>query len=178
MVYPGPAMYAPRKKGRGWGFLGFLVAVAILFFTFSYGPQAYTTEQAGMIALGAIFIGGFITRRGKGGAILGFVLLFVPLLIIGILLFAAGISSGSGGDYSEGIPGIAQAFGEALGRTLIVAIGLVLIIASFILGAVGAVIGGIAGWISGKIFPLEREDHRYAYAQNPEQRGFPPPPPR
>jgi hypothetical protein len=173
-----PRYYAPPPKGPSavWGLLGFLVALGILYLAFVAAPQQYTAGQAAAIGLAAIAVGGFITRKGKRGAVLGFLLLFLPLMLLGIALVGAGLSSTDDGSAGDGIGGIAEAFGEALGRTIVIGLGLALIIISFIAGGLGAIIGGISGWTSGKLFPAGRGE--YPVEQHPSFDGTGPPPPR
>jgi hypothetical protein len=148
-----------QGPSRLWGLLGLLVAVAIVYGTLVANPGQYTFQQAVGIGLAAIAIGGFISRRGKRGALLGFFLPFLPLLILGLIFLSAGLTAGGDGGSGDGIGALAEAFGQAIGTVVIIALGVALIIASFIAGFVGAIVGGLAGWISGKLFPPRTPGH-------------------
>ncbi|MFQ6013764.1 MAG: hypothetical protein ACE5LS_09055 [Thermoplasmata archaeon] len=165
MGYPYPGYYAPPKPpGRGYGVLGFLAALGILYAAFYLSPGTYPLNQAALIAFGAIFVGGFISRGGKRGALVGFFLLFLPLLLFGILLFAAALL-GPIADVAPGLPGVFEGLAIGIGRGVVAAVGLALIIAGFVAGLVGALVGGIAGLISGKLFPLGGRAEEAAYDQ-------------
>ncbi len=154
----------PRTPGRGYGVLGFLAALGILYVVFYFSPTAYPLEQAALIGVGAIFVGGFISRGGKRGAKVGFLLLFLPLLLVGILLFGAAFL-GPVAEVAPALPGVFEGLALGLGQGLVASVGLALIVAGFIVGLVGALIGGVGGLISGKIFPLMARTEEGAYEQ-------------
>ncbi len=165
MSYPYSGYYPrPRSPGRGYGVLGFLAALGILYAAFYLSPMAYPLEQAVLIGVGAVFLGGFISRNGKRGATVGFLLLFLPLLLVGILMFGAAFL-GPIAEVAPALPGVFEGLALDLGRGLVASVGLALIVASFILGLVGALIGGVAGLISGKVLPLTPPTEEDAYEQ-------------
>lgn len=177
MSYPYPGYYPPPKPpGRIYGVLGFLAALGILYAAFYLSPGAYPLDQAALIGLGAIFAGGFISRAGKRGATIGFLLLFLPLLLAGILLFVAALL-GPIPDVAPGLPGVVEGFATGIGRGVVASLGLALIIVAFIAGFIGALVGGIAGLISGKLFPLGSRAEDAAYDESwqypPGQGGGP-----
>ncbi len=154
MSYPYSGTYPQaRTPGRGYGVLGFLAALGILYAAFYLSPTAYPLELAWLIGVGAIFVGGFISRGGKRGASVGFLLLFLPLLLVGILLFGAAFV-GPVAEVVPALPGVFERLALGLGQGLVASVGLALIVAGFIVGLVGALIGGVGGLISGRIFPL------------------------
>ncbi len=165
MGYPTPEYYAqPKTPGRGYGVLGFLAALGILYTAFYLFPTAYPLEQAVLIGVGAIFVGGFISRGGKRGAKVGFLLLFLPLLMVGILLFGAAFL----GPVAEVVPPLPSEFERlalGIGQGMVATIGLALIISGFVAGIVGALIAGVGGLISGKVFPLTPRSEEAAYEQ-------------
>ena len=91
-----------------------------------------------LVAILAVGIGGAIARSGKAGAVVGFLAVWIPTFALPLLLFL------TLGDSDAGFAVIAL---------VIVAIGLM--IASFLLGALGALIGGIAGYLSGRNWPVD-----------------------
>lgn len=132
----------PRGGGLFW-LLGFVVSGAILYYFFVYAPGAYTATQALLIALGAVFLGGALTRRGKRGAVVGFLVFFAPLMALGVLLLVG--AAGAAGQ-AEGL--------EALGPVIGAVAGVMLLGLAFVAGLIGLVVAGIGGWIAGKIAPL------------------------
>ncbi|MFQ5987131.1 MAG: hypothetical protein ACE5KQ_07215, partial [Thermoplasmata archaeon] len=147
MSYPYPEFYArPKTPGRVYGVLGFFAALGILYLAFYLMPGAYPLEQAALIGVGAIFAGGFISRGGKRGATVGFLLLFLPLFIFGILLFAAAFL-GPVAEVAPALPGVFEGLVLGLGRGLVASVGLALIVVGFIVGLVGALVGGMGGLI-------------------------------
>lgn len=120
-----------------------MASSAILYYFFMYAPGAYTAQDILLIALGAIFLGGFITRKGTRGALLGFLVFFVPLMAFGVMLLMGAV----------GAAGEAQGL-EALGPVIGAAAGIILIGTAIVAGIIGLIVAGIAGWISGKIFPI------------------------
>ncbi len=96
-----------------------------------------------MIALGAVFLGGFIARKGTRGALLGFLVFFGPLMALAVILLI-GVAGVAG--TAEGLETLVPLIGAAAGIMLI---GLALAA-----GIIGLIVGGIAGWISGKVFPI------------------------
>ncbi len=90
------------------------------------------------VAIIGVVLGGAITRSGRAGAVVGFLAVWIPSFAVPlILLLTLGESDA----------------GFAVIALVIVAIGLM--IASFLLGAFGALIGGVAGYLSGRKWPLE-----------------------
>ncbi len=136
--------YRERRGGAGFWFLGLAAASAILYYFFVYAPRQYTTQEFMLIGLGALFAGGFIARKGTRGALLGFLLPFVPLLVLGILVLMGSLS---GAGDAQGL--------EVLGPVIGVVAGAVLLGMAFVAGIIGLLVGGLAGWISGKLFPLQ-----------------------
>ncbi len=165
MGYPSAEYYAqPKTPGRGYGVLGFLAALGILYVAFYLAPTAYPFEQAALIGVGAIFVGGFISRGGKRGATVGFLLLFLPLLMVGILLFGAAFL----GPVAEVVPPLPSEFERlalGIGQGMVATIGLALIVAGFVAGIIGALIAGVGGLISGKVFPLKPRSEEAPYEQ-------------
>lgn len=154
MSYPYPGYFSPPKApGRGYGVLGFFAALGILYAAFYLYPNAFSLDQAVLIGVGAIFVGGFISRGGKRGATVGFMILFLPLLITGVLLFGAAFL-GPIADVVPSLPSQLENLATGIGRGIVGSIGLLLIIAGFVAGLIGALIAGIGGLISGKLFPL------------------------
>ena len=177
MSYPSSGYYlGPRTPGRGYGALGFFAALGILYLAFYLAPTAYPLEQAVLIGVGAIFVGGFLSRGGKRGATVGFLLLFLPLFFFGILLFAAAFL-GPVAEVVPPLPGVFEGLALGLGRGLVASVGLALIVAGFIVGLVGALIGGVGGLTSGKIFPLtprtEEDASEQPWEYPPGQGGGP-----
>ncbi|MDX1534378.1 MAG: hypothetical protein R3291_02020 [Thermoplasmata archaeon] len=167
MGYPYPGYYAPPKTpGRGYGVLGFFAALGILYLAFYLSPTSYPLEQALLIGVGAIFVGGFISRGGKRGATVGFLLLFLPLLLMGILFFGAAFL-GPVADIVPALPSEFENLAVGLGRGMVGALGLALIVAGFVAGIVGALIAGIGGLISGKLFPLTPRTDETPYPEQP-----------
>ncbi len=154
MSYPYSGTYPQATTpGRGYGVLGFLAALGILYAAFYAFPTAYPLEQTLLIGVGAVFVGGFISRGGKRGAKVGFLLLFLPLLMVGILLFGAAFL----GPVAEVVPPLPSQFESlalGIGRGMVPTDGLALIGAGFVAGIIGALIAGVGGLISGRLFPL------------------------
>lgn len=173
-----PSYYtpAPQPKGTVWGLIGFLVAIVILYFVFIYAPFTSTTTEAALVGLGVIFAGGFISRKGKRGALIGFLILFLPLLTAGILLVLAGLGATSDSS-SQGLPGVFEGLAQGLAIVVVATLGVILIVASFIIGGIGAIVGGIGGWIGGKVLPFQRPESAQEYEEYPYMGGYPPPPP-
>ncbi len=120
-----------------------MVSGAIIYYFFVYAPRVYTSQEIFIIALGAVFLGGFISRRGLRGALLGFLVFFVPLIAAGMLLLTGSLG------VAQGAQGL-----EALGPVIGAAAGIFLIAVAFVAGIIGLVVAGLAGWISNKIFPI------------------------
>jgi hypothetical protein len=95
------------------------------------------------VALGAIFLGGFIARKGTRGALLGFLVFFGPLMALGIIVLMGAV----------GAAGSAQGL-ATLGPVIGAVAGIMLIGLAFVGGIIGLIVAGIAGWISGRIFPI------------------------
>lgn len=74
---------------------------------------------------------------------MGFLVAFAPLMAFGILLLMGAL--GSAGE-AQGL--------EALGPVIGATVGIILIATAFVAGIIGLIVAGIAGWISGKIFPI------------------------
>ncbi len=159
MVHPDPApaaaggataytlslrtVYSTPKGGGLFWLLGFVVSGAILYYFFVFAPRAYSATDVLLIAVGAAFLGGAITRKGGRGAVVGFLVFFAPIMALAVILLV-------------GVAGVA---GQAEGlETLVPLIGtaaaLVLIAVAFAAGIVGLVVAGIGGWVAGKIVPL------------------------
>ncbi|MEE9592727.1 MAG: hypothetical protein V3W28_04005 [Thermoplasmata archaeon] len=174
MSYPYPGYYPrPKAAGRGYGVLGFFAALGILYLAFYMMPMAFPLEQAVLIGVGAVFAGGFISRGGKRGATVGFLLLFLPLFFFGILLFA-GAFLGPVAEISPGLPGVFEGLAVGIGTGLVASVGLALIVAGFIAGLIGALVAGIGGLISGKLFPVGGRSEEGAIEQswdNPPGQG-------
>ncbi len=110
--------------------LGFIVALSLIaFIAYSIRPgrgegwfesfaELYFWILWGIIA---ISIGGAITRSGKAGAVVGFIAVWIPFFTFLILLLA---------------------LGDIHARFA------VMVATSFLLGALGALIGGSAGYLS------------------------------
>ncbi|MFQ5919660.1 MAG: hypothetical protein ACE5I4_06405 [Thermoplasmata archaeon] len=167
MSYPYQGYYPrPKTPGRGFGVLGFFAALGILYAAFYLSPATYPLEQTVLIGVGAIFVGGFISRGGKRGATVGFLLLFLPLLLMGVLFFGAAFL----GPIAEIVPALPSQFESlalGIGRGMVGALGLALIVAGFVAGIVGALIAGIGGLISGKLFPVTPRAEEPAYPDQP-----------
>ncbi|MFQ5908502.1 MAG: hypothetical protein ACE5JE_06740 [Thermoplasmata archaeon] len=165
MSYPYPGYYPqPKAPGRGFGVLGFFAALGILYLAFYMSPVAFPLDQAVLIGVGAVFAGGFISRGGKRGATVGFLLLFLPLFVMGILFFAAAFL-GPVGDMVPSLPGVLEGLALGIGRGVVASLGLALIVAGFVVGLLGALIGGVGGLISGKLFPLGERAEEGAFEQ-------------
>jgi hypothetical protein len=118
---------------------------SLLGFAVALGPIAaavylsVSSTVLFLVAIIAVILGGAITRSGKAGAVAGFLAVWLPSFSIPLILL---LTIGSA-DPSIGFAVIALVF---------ILIGLM--IASFVLGAFGALIGGVAGWLVGRKFPL------------------------
>lgn len=140
---PVRTVYSAPKGGALFWLLGFVAPAAILYYFFVYSTAVYTAQDILIIALGAIFLGGFITRKGTRGALVGFLVFCGPLLALGVMLLVGAL--GSAGE-AQGL--------EALGPIIGTAAGFILIGTAIVAGIIGLIVAGFAGWISGKIFPL------------------------
>ncbi len=134
----------PQRRGGGlFWLLGLIVASVILYYFFLYAPREYTLSEGALVALGAAFAGGFISRKGLRGALLGFLVLFLPLIVLGVMILMGSI----------GAAGEVEGVGVVIPVITAIA-GIILIGFAFALGFAGLFVGGIGGWIAGKIFPL------------------------
>ncbi len=79
-------------------------------------------------AIIAVSIGGAITRSGKAGAVVGFLGVWIPFFTLLILLLA---------------------LGDIHARFA------VMVATSFLLGALGAFIGGNVGYLTGEMWPIK-----------------------
>ncbi len=140
---PVQPVYSKRSGGGLFWLLGFLVTGAVLFYFFYYSTRAYTSQEVLLIGLGALFAGGFVTRKGMRGALMGFFILFLPLLALGILVLMGTFASAG---EAQGLEGIVTIVGAVA--------GVILIGVAFVAGIIGLIVAGIAGWIGGKIFPI------------------------
>lgn len=147
-------VHLPRAS-RAWGLLGFLVALGSLYALFALGPQRFgfpaDLTQATLAVVGLVFLGGFLSRKGKRGAVVGFLVPFLPLFLLGILLLVT--SLGLFGALSIGtVPEPVGALEETLGGVFPAVAGLAFILGAFLTGAVGLAVGGLGGWVAGKVW--------------------------
>ncbi len=136
-------MHSTPKGGGLFWLLGFVASAAIIYYFFIFAARPYTMTEVLLIALGAVLLGGAISRKGTRGALLGFLVFFVPLMSLGVILLigVAGIAG-----QAEGLEVIVPLIGTAAG-ILLIGFGVAA-------GFVGLIVGGIGGWISGKILPI------------------------
>ncbi len=127
--------------------LAFIVAfgpiAALTYFAAYFGAIAQFYVNPTFLFLAAVFavsLGGAITRSWKAGAVVGFLAVWIPTFAVPLILLL------TLGDSDAGFAVIAL---------VILAIGLM--IASFVLGGFGALIGGIAGYLSGRKWPVNVE---------------------
>ena len=116
--------------------LGFIVALgpiaALTYFAayFAAIAQFYVNPTfLFLAAVIAVILGGAITRSGKAGSVAGFLAVWIPTFAVPLILLLTIGESDAGS-------------GFAVIALVILAIGLM--IASFVLGGFGALIGGIA----------------------------------
>ncbi len=129
--------------------VGLIVALgpiaALTYFAAYFGAIAQFYVNPTFLFLAAVIavlFGGAITRSGKAGAVVGFLAVWIPTFAVPLTLLLTIGESGAG-------------TGFAVIALVILAIGLM--IASFVLGGFGALIGGIAGYLSGRKWPVNVE---------------------
>lgn len=157
---------ARRPRGTRWLLAGLGGGAGVLYLGVVAGYLA-NPDYVALVGLVAVLVGGALARGGKRGAVVGFLVLFVPLLLLGILFLLAALGWLGGvvawGPAETFAESVALAWGAVVGL-LFGLLGLVLIVVAFIAGVVGLVIGGVVGWISGKVLPVggrirEEEDY-------------------
>ncbi len=129
--------------------LGLIVALgpiaALTYFAAYFGALAQFYVDSTflfLVAIVAVIFGGAIARSGKAGAVVGFLAVWIPTFAVPLILLLTIGESGAGS-------------GFAVIVVVILAIGLM--VASFLFGAFGALIGGVAGYLSGRKWPLKVE---------------------
>ncbi len=128
-----PSAYGPLPKpSKAWAVLGLLTVMGLGFLLIFIGIPPF------IAGIAAVFIGGFLARRAGAGALVGFLGVFLPLFLLGLLFLLMIPTS------VEGLAG--------LGTILVGLVGIVLMIVGTIFGLIGAGIGIIAGLISSKVW--------------------------
>ncbi len=128
------------------------MALGLSYATYAYLVPSTVTEVA--VAWASIlFLGGFLARRGKSGALVGFLTVFLPLMLAGVVLLGIVPLPSQVESASEGLAGLVTSFSEGLGLVLSASTGIILLTAAALFGAAGALIGGVGGWVGGVVLP-------------------------
>ncbi len=126
-----------QKPSKAWAVLGLLTIMGLGFLLIFVGIPPF------IAGIAAVFIGGFLARRAGAGALVGFLGVFLPLFLLGLLFLLMIPTS------IEGLAG--------LGAVFVGLVGLVLMIVGTILGLIAAGIGALAGAISSKVWKYRKD---------------------
>lgn len=149
----GPYYDSPGGKGgKGWTLLGLIVAVALSYVTYTYLFPTTVTE-VGIAGASILFLGGFLARRAKSGALVGFLLVFVPLALAGVVLMDLIPLPAWMGTWSEGVARAVESFSQDVGFVLSASLEIILLVAAALFGAAGAILAGVGGWVGGVVLP-------------------------